>query len=229
MFRTFLAAVAAASLAVAALAQTEAPEAVTPGAGEAAPQPTPVPLTEEERTALDAALAECRAAAEPDARFALCDELIASGKLAGTPLAEAYIARGEARQLNGSYLPAISDYEKALEHHPGHPVAYLRRGQALDLMGRSARALEDLDYALLLQPGYPDALRSRAIVYCRLGRFEESVADRLVLIEDGLWPAEDAQQWLAGLGYYDGPVDGNFGPASEAALLTWTEQGCPRP
>lgn len=198
-------------------------------AGGAAVAQTPAPLTEEEQAALDQAFAECESAAEPNSRFALCGALIEDARLPALTLAEVHIARGEALQLQGSWLPAIADYEAALVLHPGHPKAHLRRGQVLDLMGRSERALEDIDYALLLRPGYGDAIRSRAIVYCRLERFEEAVADRMALIESGAWPAADAQKWLADIGYFKGTVDGTFGPDSEAALAAWTGAGCPPP
>lgn len=217
MVRILLAAMLAALAALPAAAQT------------AEPTPTPAPLTEEDLAALEKALAECTTAAEPDARFALCDALVTEARLPPLRLAEAHIARGEAHQLKGAWLPAIADYEAALVLHPGHPLAHLRRGQTLDLMGRPERALEDIDYALLLRPGYTDALRSRAIVYCKLQRYDEALADRIDLIKSGAWPAADAQKWLADNGYFTGVVDGTFGDTSEAALRTWTEQGCPRP
>ncbi len=211
-----------------AQAQTPAPEAEA--VPEAAPTAAPTPaLSEEELKAALEALEACKAEADPAAKQALCDDVISAAKLAGTPMAEAHIARGEAFHLQGTFPLAIADYETAIKLHPGHPRAHLRRGQVLDSMGRTERALEDIDYALFLNPGYPDALKSRAIIYCELERYDESVTDRLQLIEEGHWDAKDAQQWFTDLGYYEGPVDGNFADASVAALRTWTEQGCPRP
>lgn len=239
MFRFLIALPLAVLLAGAALAQTPTPQPEFEPAAAPTPEPVPepeatleptaVPLTEEERAALDQALEECMTAAEPDTRLALCDDLIKAGSLDGTDLAAAHLARGEAYQLLGTWPLAIADYETSLELHPNRPRAHLRRAQVLDMMGRSERALEDIEYALRLNPGYVGAIRSRAIIYCRLERYEEALEDRLALIEDGHWPAEKAQEWLIANGYLEGTADGNFGDASVAALRTWTEQGCPRP
>ena len=180
-------------------------------------------------TTLEAALEACKTATDPRRIVAFCSVAIGDQGLQGLDRADILIRRGEGRHLQGAWAAAIVDYERALELFPGNPKAHLRRGQALDLWNRPVRALEDFDYALRLAPGYPEALKSRAITYCRLKRVDDAVADRLALIKAGHWPAADAQRWFADLGYYTGPLTGEFDAASIAAMRVWTEQGCPRP
>lgn len=68
-----------------------------------------------------------------------------------------------------------------------------------------------------------NALLQRASAVCSSAEIEQ--AQRSVGYQQT--GAHIVQQMLSDRGYYTGPIDGDFGPLSEAALSAWINDGCP--
>ena len=105
--------------------------------------------------------------------------------------------------------------------------AYGNRGNAYADLGEHRRAIEDFDQALRLDPGYAHAYANRANARCHLGQVEASLDDRIEALRLGAVTAEDGQRDLRDRGFYNGAIDGDFGPASRKALRDWITAGCP--
>jgi len=103
---------------------------------------------------------------------------------------------------------------------------YNKRGIANDDLGEYTRAIADYDQALRLNPGDAVIYNNRGIVYCKLGKAEAAFADWSKANEADPDSARREQESLRDAGLYTGPIDGNFGPASKAALRAFTEIGC---
>jgi len=142
--------------------------------------------------------------------------------------AAGYNNRGNLHARQGDLDAAIADHAQAVEIDPGYVEAWFNLGADHEDAGDRPAAVEAYSAALDADPDYTAALTSRAAVLCELGRVEASVADRLRLLETGYFSARDLQQFLKDRGYYDSVIDGIFGRGSRAALIAWTEAGCPR-
>lgn len=104
--------------------------------------------------------------------------------------------------------------------------AYNNRGAAYDDLENFDRALSDLNEALRLDPGDADTLFNRANTLCSMGQHENTVDGYRDATRQNPRVAQQMQSFLQSSGFYNGPVDGRFGPASEAALVTWSEASC---
>jgi tetratricopeptide (TPR) repeat protein len=91
--------------------------------------------------------------------------------------ARAWFQRGCLCLLNGDWQVALVDLEKVDRLAPGRFPTDWMRGQALVAGGHFAMASTVLDDFIAAHPDHAGALASRARVFSRLGRMEESVAD----------------------------------------------------
>jgi len=66
----------------------------------------------------------------------------------------------------------------------------------------------------------------RALSYCKIGDSEKSLADTDMLIKLDSGYAKQQQQYLKDLGFYDGAIDGKFGPGSREAKRKYIKAGC---
>ena len=71
-----------------------------------------------------------------------------------------YLDRGAALYLQGEYLRAFADNEKARELAPNQPLAFVNRGLDMHGLGDDAGALASIKWALQLVPGFPPALEA---------------------------------------------------------------------
>ncbi len=92
--------------------------------------------------------------------------------------------------------------------------------------GEAERGLADFSRALELDPDLVPALFGRAAASCRLGQGEDALADwgRGLALAPEL--ARRVQAELAAAAFYDGQVDGDFGPRSQAALAAFADARC---
>lgn len=86
--------------------------------------------------------------------------------------------RGSLYDGRDDHARAIADYDAAIRSDPNYADAYngrcLARAEAgIDL----AQALSDCNRALTLHPGDAYILDSRGLVYLRLGRYDDAIAD----------------------------------------------------
>jgi len=138
-----------------------------------------------------------------------------------------YNNRGNIQARLGDLDAAIADHSQAVEIDPDYADAWYNRGADYEEFGDLLSAVEDYSRALEADGDYTQALVARAAARCELGEVEGAVEDRMELVERGFFSARDLQEYLAATGYYDGAIDGLFGPGSRSALTAWTEAGCP--
>lgn len=104
--------------------------------------------------------------------------------------------------------------------------AYVNRGAAYDDDGQLGRALDDYARALKLDRNDPDALFNRANTYCELNWRKDAIASYLGAVLRSERISRILQTHLQGHGDYKGPIDGDFGRGSKAALLAWAGRVC---
>lgn len=107
---------------------------------------------------------------------------------------------------------------------------YLQRGIAYSRLGDVDNSLADYSTAISLNPGDPKYYFWRGDAYCSLeppdvesGMQDSLKAAALSTGSDNY--AEFLQTSLAIAGYYDGPIDGVFGPKSQAAFRAYCAAG----
>lgn len=117
----------------------------------------------------------CRdAQAEPAARLAACDAVIADDKVTGKSRAFAVWVRGEALLKKRDYDGAITAFSAA---HDGDPdnVNYLNsRGIAYSNKGDDEHALADYEICLQLRPSFSSAYNNRGLIFLRKGDLERA-------------------------------------------------------
>ena len=92
-------------------------------------------------------------------------------------IAEAYINRGNAKDMLGRYEEAIADYNEAIRINPQYAEAYINRGNAKDMLGRHKEAIADYNEAIRINPQYAEAYYNRGNTKGVLGRHKEAIAD----------------------------------------------------
>ena len=106
--------------------------------------------------ALAQALKDFKCTGHPDIpwteQIAGCSNAIASGKLAGKDLAEAFFDRGRGNQATGAVDRAIADYDQAVRLNPNDAAVYRFRGYAYSVSQQHLQALADFDQAIRLDP-----------------------------------------------------------------------------
>lgn len=71
------------------------------------------------------------------------------------------------------------------------------------------------------------ALVERANGWCRSGDVEAAVEDIWAWFEHDRAAIGLMQAELAALGFYAGPISGSYATGLDAAVIAWTEAGCP--
>lgn len=132
--------------------------------------------------------------------------------------AVAHNNRGNVFAALGDLESALADHNRAIEIDPDYAFAYFNRAVDLEDLGRFEEAIRDYSETIRREPGYVVALVSRGTLHCRLGSAAEAEADLRAAIERGAIDARSMQERLRAQGLYRGGIDGDFGPASRAAL-----------
>jgi len=113
--------------------------------------------------------------AEPAARLAACESVIADDKITGPPRAFALAYRGDSLVKKRDYDGAIAAYSAAHEIAPQNPNIINARGIAYSNKGDDERALADYDLSLQLRPTFSSAYNNRGLIFMRRGEFQRAL------------------------------------------------------
>jgi tetratricopeptide (TPR) repeat protein len=92
------------------------------------------------------------------------------------------MARGSAYTDKGALDASIADYGEAIKLDPSRPIAWNGRCWARVIKPKASTAelqlaLEDCNKALALETNLAAIFDSRALVYLKLGKYDEAIAD----------------------------------------------------
>lgn len=78
---------------------------------------------------------------------------------------------------DGDYQTALGKYDEALAAQPNSPAYIRAKARALMQLGRNDEALLWFNRAVKLQPFFAGAYANRGILYDRMGKYREAIAD----------------------------------------------------
>jgi len=162
-----------------------------------------------------------RAAIDAARVIAACSAIFEDVAWALRPIGWAYVNRGTARLIGGDAQGALEDYEVALVFEPGLAVAQNNRAYALMALGRPAEALASAQAALKTDARNPNFIDTTGEMLCVNGRPEEALAMLREALALDVALVKPRQRVLKAAGTYRGPIDGDFGRGSQAALRAW--------
>ena len=118
----------------------------------------------------------CRnATAEPTARLAACESVIADDKITGPSRAAAFWFRGDSLMKKRDYDGAIAAFTASHEIAPQNINVINARGIAYSYKGDDERALADYDLCLQLRPTYGSAYNNRGLIFMRRGELQRAL------------------------------------------------------
>ncbi|HEX4533674.1 MAG TPA: tetratricopeptide repeat protein [Rhizomicrobium sp.] len=90
----------------------------------------------------------------------------------------AYINRGATYYAAADFKNAIADFDEVLERDPTDSVALLDRCDSRGMGNVDLdKAIDDCNRDLAARPGHINTLLARSLVYIRLGRYDDAIAD----------------------------------------------------
>jgi lipoprotein NlpI len=110
-------------------------------------------------------------------KIAAYTKSIASGRLHGNDLAQAYCARALSLSFTGKAEDAMKDAEAALKTAPGLASALMCHAQLVELAGNLAQAIREMTDAIILDPDTPNAFLERGMARYFAGQFAPAVED----------------------------------------------------
>ncbi len=113
--------------------------------------------------------------AEPVARLAACERVIADDRITGPSRAIAFAYRGDTLVKERDYDGAIAAYSAAHEIAPQNANIVNARGIAYSYKGEYERALADYDLSLQLRPTFSSAYNNRGLIFMRRGEFQRAL------------------------------------------------------
>jgi tetratricopeptide (TPR) repeat protein len=120
----------------------------------------------------------CRdAAAEPAARLAACETVIADDKISGKSKAMAFSVRGDALKKKRDYDGAITAFNAALDIDADNVGLINSRGTAYSDKGDDEHALADFDHCVKLRPNFASAFNNRGLIFMRRGDLDRAYED----------------------------------------------------
>jgi PQQ-dependent catabolism-associated CXXCW motif protein len=121
------------------------------------------------------ALGPCTSAADNNQRISACSDAIASGKLRGDDLAQAYYQRATSYAALGQFQLAVNDANQAIALVPDNAFFLNERGIAFMGLGNNDAALRDFNQAVALKPDFALAHANRAWVLVAQQRPDEAI------------------------------------------------------
>lgn len=115
------------------------------------------------------------AAAEPAARLAACETVIADNTAPVNIRAGAFWVRGEALMKKRDYDAAIAAYTAAVELAPDNASFINSRGIAYGQIGNDERALADYAASSKLRPKFSSPYNNRALIFMRQGDLQRAL------------------------------------------------------
>jgi general secretion pathway protein A len=139
----------------------------------------------------------------------------------------AYYSRGVANEKTGDIKEAILDFSHTVRLKPGFAPAYNDRARALFNMGHLKEALRDSELAISIAPDKPRYLATHSQILAALGQNEGAFAtlEKAMAVANTDW-IRQSQQAMSREGYYRGPIDGRYGPATKSAMKACLVSGC---
>jgi tetratricopeptide (TPR) repeat protein len=122
---------------------------------------------------------------EREAQISACTEASESANWTSWDLAELFINRGTAYQVDDHRDEAIADYSQAIRLDPHAAVAFYDRGQVYHDKGDLDRAIADYSEAIRLDAGFSSAYADRGDAYRLQGEFDLAIADYSEAIRRG--------------------------------------------
>ncbi|MEH2587567.1 caspase family protein [Bradyrhizobium sp. AZCC 1721] len=113
--------------------------------------------------------------AEPAARLAACESVIADEKITGTSRAAAFWYRGDSLVKKRDYDGAIAAFTASHEIAPQNINVINARGIAYAHKGDDERALADYDLCLQLRPSFGSAYNNRGVIFMRRGDLQRAL------------------------------------------------------
>ena len=113
--------------------------------------------------------------AEPAARLAACESVIADDKITGPSRAAALWFRGDTLMKKRDYDGAIAAFTASHEIAPQNINVINARGIAYSSKGDDERALADYDLCLQLRPTYGSAYNNRGLIFMRRGELQRAL------------------------------------------------------
>ena len=131
--------------------------------------------------------------AEPAARLAACESVIADDKITGKPRANAFWYRGDTAMKKRDYDGAIAAFSAAHDNDPEH-IGYINsRGIAYSNKGDDERALADYDLCLKLRPNFASAYNNRGLIFMRRGDFDRAFEEFNTAVK---YPSNDPIRYI---------------------------------
>ncbi|MBN8988353.1 MAG: caspase family protein [Rhizobiales bacterium] len=115
--------------------------------------------------------------AEPVARLAACETVIADDTITGKPRAAAFWIRADGLIKKRDYDGAITAVNVALEIDPENAGYLNTRGIAYKSKGEDDRAMADYDLATKLRPKFASPYNNRGVIFLRRGDFDRAFAE----------------------------------------------------
>ncbi|MEH2515252.1 tetratricopeptide (TPR) repeat protein [Bradyrhizobium sp. AZCC 1610] len=118
----------------------------------------------------------CRnSTAEPTARLAACESVIADERITGPSRAAAFWFRGDSLVKKRDYDGAIAAFTASHEIAPQNINVINARGNAYSYKGDDERALADYDLCLQLRPTFGTAYNNRGVIFMRRGELQRAL------------------------------------------------------
>jgi caspase domain-containing protein/tetratricopeptide repeat protein len=118
----------------------------------------------------------------------------------------AYYKRGQVYASKGAFSLAIKDFDEVIGSSPKDVEAHNNRCWANAAGGDLQLGLKDCNEALRLRPGFADALDSRGLIYLKLGRNADAIADYSAALETN--PRQVSSLFGRGIAKKRSKVDG---------------------
>lgn len=131
--------------------------------------------------------------AEPVARLAACETVIADDKITGKPRAGAFWVRGDALMKKRDYDGAIAAFNAALDADPENAINLNARGLAYGYKGDDERAMADYERSLKLRPNYAPAYNNRGLIFMRKGDLDRAFQEFNAAVK---FPASDTGRYI---------------------------------
>ena len=112
--------------------------------------------------------------AEPAARLAACETVIADDKITGKSRAAAFWIRGDALKKKRDYDGAIAAFTAAHDADPDNISHLNSRGLAYSDKGDDEHAMADYELCLKMRPNSASAYNNRGLIFMRKGDLDRA-------------------------------------------------------
>jgi tetratricopeptide (TPR) repeat protein len=112
--------------------------------------------------------------AEPAARLAACETVIADDKMPAKSRAGAFWVRGDSLMKKRDYDGAVAAFSAALDVDPENAFYLNARGLAYGDKGDDEHALADYELCLKVRPNYASAYNNRGLIFMRKGDLDRA-------------------------------------------------------